>query len=116
MHKVCFQRRIRRECIEEYRKRHAAVRPDMLSALREAAWNNYTLFLGEDGLLVGYFETEDLPSALSALESTDANRQWMAEMADYFEDGMPNKAFLQQIFALEDQLAILDLETGAGES
>ena len=29
---------------------------DMLAALREAGWGNYSLFLTEDGLLVGYLD------------------------------------------------------------
>ena len=29
---------------------------DMLAARREAGWGNYSLFLTEDGLLVGYLD------------------------------------------------------------
>ena len=32
----------------------------MLTALRDAGWHNYSLFLRDDGLLVGYFVTDDL--------------------------------------------------------
>ena len=32
----------------------------MLEALRDAGWHNYSLFLPDDGLLIGYFLTDDL--------------------------------------------------------
>ena len=47
----------------EYTRRHSEVWPDMLQALREAGWHNYSLFLAEDGLLIGYLETVDLDAA-----------------------------------------------------
>jgi L-rhamnose mutarotase len=42
--------------------------PEMLDALRDAGWHNYSLFLREDGLLFGYFETPvDLATAQQAM-------------------------------------------------
>ena len=35
----------------------------MLDALRRTGWRNYSLFLREDGLLIGYLECEDLAAA-----------------------------------------------------
>ena len=32
---------------------------EMRDALREAGWHNYSLFLGDDGALIGYLECED---------------------------------------------------------
>ena len=63
MHRVCFQLQVRPDRIAEYRDRHAAVWPEMLGALHETGWHNYSLFLREDGLLIGYFETPDLDAA-----------------------------------------------------
>ena len=56
MQRVCFQLQVRRDRMAEYRERHAAVWPDMLRALHETGWHNYSLFLRDDGLLIGYFE------------------------------------------------------------
>ena len=38
--------------LDEYRVRHAAVWPELLVALRDAGWRNYSLFLRPDGLLI----------------------------------------------------------------
>ncbi len=63
MHRVCFQLQVRPERLEEYKARHRAVWPDMLRALKDTGWNNYSLFLRPDGLLIGYVETESIETA-----------------------------------------------------
>ncbi len=66
MERVCFLGRVRPGRLAEYRRRHAAVWPEMLDALRDAGWTNYSLFLTDDGLLVGYLETDDYAAAQAA--------------------------------------------------
>jgi L-rhamnose mutarotase len=103
--RICFTLQVRPERLEEYRRRHAAVWPDMLAALESAGWHDYSLFLRDDGLLVGYFLTEDLDASLAAMEATEVNARWQAEMAPYFADlpgARPDRAFtvLDEIFHL----------------
>ena len=57
----------------------------MQEALRVAGWSNYSLFLRDDGLLIGYLETEDFDAARAKIAATDVNARWQAEMAQYFE-------------------------------
>lgn len=85
MQRVCFLLKVRQDRLAEYRERHAAVWPDMLAALSASGWRNYSLFLREDGLLVGYLETEDFERARAAMDRTEVNARWQAEMADFFE-------------------------------
>ena len=75
MERVCFLGRIRPDRLEEYRVRHARVWPDMLAALREAGWANYTLFLTDDGLIVGYLETRGSGGSRRSFTWTDPGRQ-----------------------------------------
>ncbi|MBX6768920.1 MAG: L-rhamnose mutarotase [Actinomadura rubrobrunea] len=86
MRRVCFLLKVRPDRIEEYKERHRAVWPEMQDALREAGWRNYSLFLRDDGLLVGYLETDDFDKALEAMARTEVNARWQAEMAPFFED------------------------------
>ena len=65
--RVCFQLQVKPDRIAEYKERHAHVWPDMLAALAETGWHNYSLFLREDGLLIGYFETPSLEEALAGM-------------------------------------------------
>jgi len=111
--RVCFQLQVRPDRIAEYRERHATVWPDMLRALSSTGWHNYSLFLREDGLLIGYFETPDLQAALDGMEATEVNGRWQAEMTEFFVDlgdARPDTGFLRltEVFHLEDQLQSLD--------
>ncbi len=83
--RVCFLLQVKPEKLAEYRKRHREVWPEMRAALSEAGWHNYSLFLREDGLLIGYVETQDFQGALSRMATTDVNRRWQAEMAEFFD-------------------------------
>jgi L-rhamnose mutarotase len=107
--RVCFQLQVKPGRIEEYTRRHAAVWPEMLAALKSSGWHNYSLFLRPDGLLIGYFETDSLPEAQARMAATDVNARWQEQMFGFFEDldGAPDEGFLQltEIFNLEDQLA-----------
>ncbi|WP_066043354.1 L-rhamnose mutarotase [Herbiconiux solani] len=109
MQRVCFQLQVKPELIPEYTERHAAIWPDMARALKDTGWNNYSLFLRPDGLLIGYFETESLEAAQAGMAATEVNTRWQAEMAGFFVDleGAPDTGFLQlvEVFHLEDQLA-----------
>lgn len=110
MERVCFQLQVRPNRLEEYAARHAAVWPEMLRALASAGWHNYSLFLNRAGLLIGYFETPDLRTALDGMERADVNRRWQDDMAEFFEDlgdARPDTGFhrLIEVFHLEDQLS-----------
>jgi L-rhamnose mutarotase len=103
--RVCFMLRVKPEHVDEYRRRHAHVWPDMLDALRATGWGNYSLFLRDDGLLVGYLEAEDFEQARAAMAGTEVNEHWQREMAPFFElDGSaPDAAMtpLPEIFHLD---------------
>ena len=104
--RVCFQLQLKPGLIAEYKARHAAVWPE-LSTLKSSGWNNYALFLRPDGLLIGYFETDNLEEAQGRTAATDVNARWQAEMSGLFDDlnGAPDEGFLQltEVFNLEDQ-------------
>ncbi len=105
MQRVCFLLKVRPDRLGEYRERHAAVWPEMLGALRETGWRNYSLFLRDDGLLVGYLETDDFEAARTAMAATEVNARWQAEMAPFFEDlgGRPDEGMvaLTEVFHLD---------------
>lgn len=83
--RICFVLKVRTEKVEEYRHRHALVWPEMLEALQEAGWKNYSLFLRQDGLVVGYLETADFEKAQNAMNHLAINERWQSEMSAYFE-------------------------------
>ena len=110
MPRYCFLLQVRPELLAEYRDRHAAVWPDMLEALHESGWNRYSLFVRDDGLLVGYVEADDLAVAQERMAATDVNRRWQESMGRFFGglDGRrPDEGLLllEEVFNLDDQRA-----------
>jgi L-rhamnose mutarotase len=110
MARVCFQLQVRPELIPEYVARHRAVWPDMLRAIADAGRRNYSLFLRDDGLLIGYYETDDDAVSAAALAADPRTAAWEAEASAFFvsldgsrpDQGAPQ---LREVFNLEDQLA-----------
>jgi L-rhamnose mutarotase len=83
--RVCFLLQVRADLLDDYVRRHENVWPEMLEALHAAGWRNYTLFHREDGLVVGYLETDSFEDALAEMERTEVNARWQQEMAPFFE-------------------------------
>lgn len=107
MRRYCFTGRVDPVNLEAYRAAHAAVWPELLRALKDAGWHNYSLHLGADGLLVGYVEAEDLELAQAKVAATEVNTRWQAEMSRLFAtEGAPDQAWvhLDEVFHLETQL------------
>jgi L-rhamnose mutarotase len=105
--RICFTLQVKPDRLEEYRRRHASVWRDMLEALRDTGWRDYTLHLREDGLLVGTLLTDDFAAVQAAMEATEVNARWQAEMGSFFDTGRPDRAMvvLTEVFNLDDQLA-----------
>ena len=109
MHRICFQLQVKPELLDEYLERHAPVWPEMLAEIAAAGRRNYSLFLGDGGRLVGYYETDDDDAAQAYLAASPVAARWEAEMARFFVglEGRPDQAAtaLTEVFNLEDQLA-----------
>jgi L-rhamnose mutarotase len=107
MKRISFLLKVKTDRMEEYKARHKAVWPEMLEALRRTGWHNYSLFMREDGLMVGYFETpESLLAAQEGMAKEEINAKWQAMMAPYFEalgELKPDESMveLEEVFHLE---------------
>jgi L-rhamnose mutarotase len=106
MQRVGFLLKVKPDMLEEYKRRHRQVWQDMLAALRETGWHNYSLFLREDGLLFGYLETPDFEAARAGMATKEVNARWQTEMAPFFEqlDGLrPDEGMLvlEEVFHLD---------------
>jgi L-rhamnose mutarotase len=97
LQRVCFLLNVKPDKLEEYKARHREVWPEMIQALRDSGWTNYSLFLRPDGLLVGYLETPDFEQALAEMKRREVNRRWQLEMAPFFASnngGGPDQAMI----------------------
>jgi L-rhamnose mutarotase len=106
MQRVCFTLQVRPERLEEYKQRHRQVWPEMLDALRETGWGNYSLFLRPDGMLIGYLETDSFENARAEMARRDVNARWQSAMAEFFiapGGALPDQAMapLEEVFHLD---------------
>ncbi|HZS55582.1 MAG TPA: L-rhamnose mutarotase [Bryobacteraceae bacterium] len=113
MERICFTLQVRPERLEEYKQRHRAVWPEMQEALRETGWNNYSLFLRPDGLLIGYLETKDFERARAEMGRREINDRWQREMMPFFvqpNGASPDRAMtpLEEVFHLDAQPVVND--------
>lgn len=107
MKRVGFLLKVKQDKIDEYKAHHKAVWQEMLDALSRNGWRNYSLFMREDGLMFGYFETEDrFAAALEGMSKEDVNTRWQDLMSPFFE--IPEGAHpdsmmveLEEVFHLE---------------
>ncbi|MGA0274664.1 MAG: L-rhamnose mutarotase [Dehalococcoidia bacterium] len=86
MQRVGFEMKIHPEQVEEYKRRHDEIWPEMLEALTRHGWHNYTIFFREDGSLFGYVECEDsFEASLAGMGTEDVNQRWQDDMSPFFQ-------------------------------
>jgi L-rhamnose mutarotase len=80
MERVGFTMRLLPGQEAEYRRRHAAVWPDMLAELKTAGCRDYSIFIrGTD--LFAYLEVDDFAAFRAHMAASPVNDRWQAEMA-----------------------------------
>jgi len=97
MKRIGFQFKIKQDRLAEYKEHHQHVWPEMLDALREAGWHNYSLFMRADGLIFGYFESEEsLSVALARMAATEVNARWQEFMSPFSDsNSRPDESFTE---------------------
>ena len=68
---------IRPEVVEEYKKHHASVWPEVLNMIRQCNIRNYSIFLKDD-LLFGYFEYHgtDFAADMAKMAADPKTQEW----------------------------------------
>jgi L-rhamnose mutarotase len=105
MERVGFTMRLLPGQEAEYRRRHAAVWPEMLDALKLAGCRNYSIFIrGQD--LFAYLEVDDFAAFRASLAASPVNARWQADMDELIDPLIdPATGFhrrLGEVFHLED--------------
>ncbi|RYZ31603.1 MAG: L-rhamnose mutarotase [Propionibacteriaceae bacterium] len=97
---------VRPDQVAEYRRVHTEVWPEMLAALRDAGWHDYSLYVGDDGVLVGFVSTDagDDLDAIQRRVQGPVNDRWQRSVAALFaSEGAPDQAWqvLPEVFHLD---------------
>ena len=106
MKRVGFLLKVKEDKLDEYKKHHEQVWPEMLEALRRTGWGNYSLYMRKDGLLFGYFEAvESFDASLAGMAKEEINAKWQEFMSPYFENLSgavdENMIELEEVFHLD---------------
>ena len=84
MERVAFVMRLLPGQELEYRRRHAAVWPEMLAELRAAGARDYSIYLrGTD--LFAYLVVDDFTVFREHMAASEINARWQAEMASLID-------------------------------
>lgn len=103
--RVAFRLWVKPERLEEYKRLHQEVWPELLNDMRAASIRNYSIF--SDGPeLFGYLECDDWAAASAALARSDANRRWQDLMTGYLAtpvdpDAPEPMRVMDEIFRME---------------
>lgn len=99
--RCCFLLHVRKDMLLAYVEDHQHVWESMRTALSESGWRNYSLFLDPtNGMVVGYFEADDVVAAQEVMATTQVNAQWQEAMRNYFvmPDGGTNQVLPQYFY------------------
>ena len=105
MERVAFRLRVQEGKLDEYKRIHQAVWPELLADMRRASIRNYSIFAdGHD--LFGYLECDDWAATQAALATSDANRRWQEWMGEFLAtpvevDAAEPLARMVEVFRME---------------
>jgi L-rhamnose mutarotase len=104
MQRIAFMMRVLPGQEAEYRRRHQAVWPEMLEALKDAGCSNYSIFM-RGSELFAYMEVVDFDALRQALAASEASQRWEAHMAGIMEQAILQESgfheLLPEVFHLE---------------
>ena len=105
MERYAWRGRVREGCIEEYKRRHAEIWPEMKAVLKEAGICNYTIFASGNELF-GYYECEKgVDYAVRYQNGNEVVQKWEEHMKDilFFENAGEGEAQprLVEVFRLD---------------
>lgn len=103
MTRVAFKMQLFADQKEEYKKRHDAIWPELVSLLKQTGVSEYSIFLDETtNSLFGVLRAED-PRLLDDLPAHPVMQKWWKYMGDIMEsnpDNSPVSIPLEEVFYL----------------
>ena len=85
MQRIGFLIRVKPDKLDEYKKLHAEIWPDLLEELTKAGMRNYSLWLKPDGTEFGYLECDDWDAACAYLDKSEVHTRWQELMQNFLD-------------------------------
>ena len=103
MKRLAFKMYLHKGAEEEYKKRHDAIWPELISLLKEAGIEDYSIFLDEEtSTLFGVLKISR-PDNMDALPAKEIMKKWWAYMQDIMKthpNNEPVSISLKEVFHL----------------
>ena len=107
MIRKAFVMQVHQGRVEEYRRRHDEVWPELVAVLQDAGVLAYSIFFHSETLqLFAYVEIEN-EERWDAIANTAVCRRWWAYMRDIMEtnpDSSPRSIHLQEVFRFDQKI------------
>ncbi|WP_343673815.1 L-rhamnose mutarotase [Chitinophaga sp.] len=102
--KIAFKMYLKPGYKEEYRRRHAAIWPELKQLLKESGVSDYTIFLDEATNTLFAVQQQSGEQSSQELGTTEVVKRWWAYMADIMEtnaDQSPLSHPLEPVFHMD---------------
>ena len=98
MTRVAFKMKLKSSKIDEYKKRHNEIWPELKNAISNAGISNYSIFYDEEtGILFAYHEMSSSSSADKLCE-LEIVQKWLAYMSDLTESNPDQSPICTSLF------------------
>ncbi len=104
MAKQAFKMKLNPGQKEEYKRRHAALWPELIKLLHDTGVSDYSIFLDEETNTLFGVQNQDGAKSSQDLGGNPIVQRWWAFMADIMEtnpDNSPVSIPLEQVFYME---------------
>jgi L-rhamnose mutarotase len=104
MKRFGFKMKLKPGFIEEYRKRHSEIWPDLVDLLKDNGISNYSIFVDKETNSLFAYQEQEGDQSSQDLGNTEIVRKWWKHMSDIMEvnpDNSPVTVALEQVFFME---------------
>ena len=99
-----FKMKIQPDCVEEYKKRHDEIWPELLKELNDVGIFDYSIYFDEESRTLFAFQKLTDDNTAENLPNTDIVKKWWSYMADLMEanpDNSPVVIPLREVFHMD---------------
>ena len=99
-----FKMKLKPGCVEEYKKRHDEIWPELAQVLSDAGISDYSIYFDEESLSLFAFQKLSDGNTAAALKDLEIVKKWWACMADLMEtnpDSSPVVEPLREVFHMD---------------
>lgn len=102
--RIGFKMKLNPGMVEEYRKRHDDLWPELHKLLKDAGISEYSIFFDEETNILFAFQKQEGDKGSQDLGQTEIVQKWWKYMSDIMEsnpDNSPVTTMLEEVFYME---------------